>query len=793
MQNNISKVKTCTGCFACLERCPQKAIYFHITPEGFYKPQVDTEKCINCGLCIKQCPTEHPQFANDDTPECFAAAFPERATSSSGGIFPMLAQKILAQGGYVCGAAWDEFFNVKHIIISQASELTKLQKSKYIQSNIKGIYPQIEKLLQANKKVLFSGTPCQVAGLKSFLKKEYQNLLTIDIVCHGVPSPKVLQKYIQERALNTDEKILSIDFRNKEAGWFPSLSSVKIVTNKRVFYNPDKEDSFMVAFLKDLSLKPSCSNCPFAKFPRQGDITLGDFWGIKHYKSKLDDKKGTSLLLLNNSKGKEFIKSLKQDFIFCEKVPLKHAVYGNPSLVKATSMHKNREQFFANLDKMSLEENLDICLARKYDCGILNFWHTNNYGALLTCYGLQEYLKKSGFNAKVINYIPLRWLSRFKGNISEEFSQKHLDLTTLCHSYEDLQKLNQQTQTFIAGSDQIWRYRYIRSNGKEIYALNFADNQAKKIAYAASFGTNEFEGTTEEYLTFKYYLQRFNFVSVREDSGVTLSQNIFHKDATHVLDPVFLLSQKEWETLVNQAQTTEKFPLVSYILNANDLSKEVQKRAEEHFRCTNFNISDASEQIEKPDSVEDFLYKIKHCRFFITDSFHGLCFALIFNKPFICLSNCERGNARFQSILKQFHLQSRVLSTLQDLSRLKQLFSPMNYKNINQEIAIKKTQSEQWLLQALTSKSEPLPSPQEEMIDTLFQIIKTYQDTTNRQNILFRDIFNYNKIKRKYYRYNLLSKITFGKKRKHYKEKKQQMKARIKAIKMFLKKHSTLN
>ena len=254
-----------------------------------------------------------------------------------------------------------------------------------------------------------------------------------------------------------------------------------------------------------------------------------------------------------------------------------------------------------------------------------------------------------------------------------------------------------------------------------------------------------------------------------------------------------MLSQKEWETLVNQAQTTEKFPLVSYILNANDLSKEVQKRAEEHFRCTNFNINDASEQIEKPDSVEDFLYKIKHCRFFITDSFHCLCFALIFNKPFICLSNCERGNARFQSILKQFHLQSRVLSTSQDLSKLKQLFSPMNYKNINQEIAIKKTQSEQWLLQALTSKSEPLPSPQEEMIDTLFQIIKTYQDTTNRQNILFRDIFNYNKIKRKYYRYNLLSKITFGKKRKHYKDKKQQMKARIKAIKMFLKKHSTLN
>ena len=215
----VSDFSNCTGCAACVDICPQHAIKMLLNQEGFLYPKIDEKRCNLCGLCFTRCPSANPTYVNEQTPCCIAAMAPQRANSSSGGAFTVLAEETLRQGGYVCGAAWTDNLEVKHIIISKKEDLYKLQKSKYIQSTVSDIYPQIKKLLAQNKKVFFTGTPCQVAGLNAYLNNKYDNLLTADLICHGVPSPKVFKQYLHELPLRSNENIQSFDFRDKKEGW----------------------------------------------------------------------------------------------------------------------------------------------------------------------------------------------------------------------------------------------------------------------------------------------------------------------------------------------------------------------------------------------------------------------------------------------------------------------------------------------------------------------------------------------------------------------------------------------
>ena len=322
-------------------------------------------------------------------------------------------------------------------------------------------------------------------------------------------------------------------------------------TTKSSYSTPAEKDDFMIAFLKNMSLRKSCSSCPFARMPRQSDITLGDFWGINKYSKKLNDGKGTSLVLINSEKGKKYIDIIKSDMKFLKDVPLKYAVKGNPCLVRSSISHNDRSGFFDRLNRYSLKENVLITKGEKYDCGILNFWFGSNFGALLTCYGLQETIKSFGFIPKVINYIPQNWMKRFKNGKSDVFSQKYLQLTQLCQNKEDLTKLNSQTDTFVVGSDQVWRHPYFWPNGENIFQLNFAETSKKKIACAVSFGVDHYEGNQQETMQTKFYVEQFDHISVREDDGVKVCKDTFDMPATHILDPVFLADKKCWNKILN--------------------------------------------------------------------------------------------------------------------------------------------------------------------------------------------------------------------------------------------------
>lgn len=346
----------CTGCSACANVCPVGAISMQEDINGFLYPDINKLKCINCGLCLQVCVYKRDNSTLFLSPgNCYAvwAVDEIRANSSSGGMFSELALAVLMGGGYVCGAAFNERLEVHHIIINNPKDIYLLQKSKYVQSYVDYIFKDIEKLLKKGEQVLFSGTPCQVLGLKTFLNNEYINLICIDILCHGVPSQKEFRQYLNEEF--SLEKIKSINFRDKSNGWTYN-HQMSIETNEGISVCSSNESSFYRAFLSRINLRSSCYLCAFARSERVGDLTIGDFWEIWTYSKKMDDKKGTSLVLTNTQKGKTLFTSIKTNLKMVEEVPFLQAQKGNLVLVHPLLLDKDREGYFKDLKTMTISE-----------------------------------------------------------------------------------------------------------------------------------------------------------------------------------------------------------------------------------------------------------------------------------------------------------------------------------------------------------------------------------------------------------------------------------------------------
>ena len=350
----------CCGCQACYNICPQNAIEMQEDEKGFKYPKIDKEKCIDCGLCNKVCPVINNKSIKNE-PKAYAAYCKNeeiRKNSSSGGIFTLIATQIIDEGGVVFGASFDENFNIKHIKIEEKEGLQKLRGSKYVQSNIGETFKQAKKYLEDNRKVLFTGTPCQIEGFRCYLQKEYENLYLQDIICHGVPSPKVWNKYKEYRKNKDKEEPKKINFRNKKDGW--SRYCLLFDYKSREYKNTPSKDLYLQMFLQDLSLRDSCYDCKFKKFNRLSDITLADFWGIDNILPEMNDNKGTSLLIINSTKGQKLFDKIKEETIFKE-VNLKEAIKYNPSMIHSVKYNAKRDSFFEELDNTSFDK-----IAKKY-------------------------------------------------------------------------------------------------------------------------------------------------------------------------------------------------------------------------------------------------------------------------------------------------------------------------------------------------------------------------------------------------------------------------------------------
>lgn len=306
----IEHKKDCCGCSACMETCPRHCITLQADREGFYYPAVDMEKCIDCNLCVNVCPVVH-QKQPTRPDRIFAAINPDEETrlqSSSGGVFSLLAEAIIRQEGIVFGAAFDGDWEVKHIAVSDRAGLARLRGSKYVQSYINGQFTLAEKYLKEGKKVLFSGAPCHIAGLKNFLKHDYDNLYSVDFICHGVPGPMVWQAYLDEvlsRFRIDRHSIRRINFRDKSSGWkkFSFSLTYQKRGKERTVTEPFYRNYYVRGFLHNIYLRPSCYACPAKAGKSYSDVTIGDFWGVKHVFPDVCDDKGTSLVMVNSEKG----------------------------------------------------------------------------------------------------------------------------------------------------------------------------------------------------------------------------------------------------------------------------------------------------------------------------------------------------------------------------------------------------------------------------------------------------------------------------------------------------------
>ena len=349
MKNILVTKNQCCGCSACQDVCPKNAITMVEDKEGLLYPVIDENKCIDCGMCCNVCPS-----INVKTKESLLKAYAAynknekiRLKSSSGGIFTLIAEDILKKNGTVYGAAFDENFEVKHIRITNITELEKLRGSKYVQSNCNGIYSKCKRDLDSGMNVLFSGTPCQIEALKCYLKKSYDNLFCIDIICHGVPSRLVWRKYLQYRVNFAKSKIEQIAFRLKNEGW-KQYAVQFVFANGTAYCQNLHKDIFMRGFLKNLYLRPSCYACKFKTKERISDITVADFWGINNIYPDIDDDKGISLVIVHSIKGSNLFEKLKTN-MFCIEVNIDNAIKYNKSMIISVKNNIERNKFFSEL------------------------------------------------------------------------------------------------------------------------------------------------------------------------------------------------------------------------------------------------------------------------------------------------------------------------------------------------------------------------------------------------------------------------------------------------------------
>lgn len=349
----------CTGCTACISACPKNCIELVQEQDGFSYPKLLREEdCIQCGRCEKVCPLieQEDMKSNPVAYAAYSNADELRKESSSGGVFSEIAKTILEKQGIVYGAAYDSKGRIVHIGIENIQELAKLRGAKYAQSELKDTFTQVKQQLSSGREVLFAGTPCQVGGLKAFLGKEYQNLISIDFVCHGIPSPKVWESYLQWQSEKENQKTLPvrINLRDKHSGWSRYQYSTTMEYKNHKFSCLNGENIFMKLFVGDYINRLSCTECQFKGYERVSDFTLGDFWGIWDIDQEMDDNKGTSLVLVQSEKGQSIWKQISKN-LKVKEMTLEQASQQNPSLLVSSQAKENRNQIM----QMAIEEKFD--------------------------------------------------------------------------------------------------------------------------------------------------------------------------------------------------------------------------------------------------------------------------------------------------------------------------------------------------------------------------------------------------------------------------------------------------
>lgn len=703
---NISGVQNCIGCNNCLQTCEFNAITMSEDPNGFIRPTVDENKCINCEKCIKKCPSCNTILAVETPKACLAAMAPNdiRIDSSSGGIFPLLAKWFVEeQKGYVCGAVYENNYRVRHIVANETEDILKMKGSKYIQSYLSNCFEQISELLAEGKKVMFTGTPCQNAALIQYLPDENKkNLYCIDVVCHGVSSYAYLKKFVDEMGLDINE-LDELSFRKKEKCGWTTHTYFRSGDEEKIF---NDQDFFINSYLNNWILRDECYECKYKK-GKFSDISLGDFWGI----SDLNDGLGTSYVSVNTEKGFEIWEATAKGVKAAKVKDTAEAVAGNICITTAVNKTKAVDYFQNNFRKggnikLAYENTLEYL---KYDVALVVMW-SQNYGNAFTNYALYTYLKRLGKRVLMLdNYCPLVPRDQFKS-----FAEKYYELSS--HYFQDYNYplLIQCCSNYMVGSDQVWNMLYEQFYHYGLYfQLASIPSACKKMSYASSFG--ERAGALDEELGKEYYAQ-FSSISVREDEAVDILMSNYGVKAEKVLDPVFLLSSDDYRAIADAGKVINEPYMAIYILNPTykkvELCKRIAKEkgigklcfiidANPNNKIDSKLIIGFEEDIYEDLSPNKWIGLMMNADFIITDSYHGACFSMIFEKQFLAIKNRE--NSRFDSF-NIYDTANKHIFEQSELDNIKlEDIGKIDYNVIRTIINREKEKSSLWLNDAMAN------------------------------------------------------------------------------------------
>lgn len=354
----LTEKKNCCGCGGCAQVCPKGCIKLSEDSEGFLYPVIAFENCVDCKLCEKICPVVNASVdEGEKAPSVFVCKNRNesiRMKSSSGGIFFAAAAAVIKNGGCVFGAGFDADMNVSMVKAEEIEDIPRLMGSKYVQSKAENTFAEAKNELKAGRMVLYSGTPCQIEGLKRFLGTDYDKLYTMDFICHGVPSPELWRKYVAYREEKAAAKTETVSFRSKDRGW-KEYSMKFEFSDGKTYVKSHHKDKYMQMFLRDYSLRPSCYSCAFKKLNRVSDITMGDFWEAGHCCPEMDDDRGLSLVFIHSEKGR-FLADMAAQDVQMYKIKTQDALYKNSAVKSSPEMPAKREAFFKLIDTAAIDE-----------------------------------------------------------------------------------------------------------------------------------------------------------------------------------------------------------------------------------------------------------------------------------------------------------------------------------------------------------------------------------------------------------------------------------------------------
>lgn len=358
--------ENCIVCKSCYNACPVHAIYYENENTYLQKVRVNNDLCINCGKCIDKCLLLDTAYerSNSKAFSVFNKNDVIRKNSTSGGIFFSLANYFLNNNGYVCGCILDENINAKHIISNNINDIYKMMGSKYVQSDIGDCFRDIKVLLEQRNAVLFTGCPCHVLALHKFLGKKYDNLYTMDFVCHGTPTFDILNSYVNILEVKHKSKIVEIKFRDKRKGWHNSGVLCKF-ENGREYFKSISLDPYIKGFLSGITIKSGCFNCKVKNFSSQSDFTVGDYWGAEVVEKDIDDNKGLSAVIIHTEKAENLLSDLTSEDLFTKETNLEDIIKYNKNIVEPTKQNKCRDEFFCFAESYGLEKSIKKYLYEK--------------------------------------------------------------------------------------------------------------------------------------------------------------------------------------------------------------------------------------------------------------------------------------------------------------------------------------------------------------------------------------------------------------------------------------------